>query len=710
MSEDLDPIDVARPLNDDQALALALDWAARGVPAFPVAISWDATKYDGAGGTNKRPLTNRGHLSAVTDETSLRRLFTAAASRLQDGEEWGVGLWPGPAGRIVVDVDDKGAMRGSDELAALEAADGPLPEHPIVLTPSGGTHRWFAKPTEVKVGNVDLAPGVEIRADDGWVVAPGTVTSWGAWEAEESTLMPAPPWPDWLAARLSRPGQPAPGETGGRWRPLEDVDLHPADRAALKALEDLGGHSAHLGRDGEIRVTRPGKLSGVSATVGYTAPGVVRVWSDGWEGLAKGWYALDDDGRLAPDSRDVTVLAAPSGDRTSGTLAVRLASEVTPKPVRWLWDQRLAYAKLNVLGGPPGVGKSYLTCALAASVSRGKRLPGDLRAPTDPQRVVMLSFEDDPEDTLRPRLEALGADLDRVDLVEGIDADGKRRAFGPDDVAVLATHLAARGDVGLVVIDPVSAFVGAGTDEHRGNEVRAALEELRVLAQGKGFAAVLIMHTRKSTADTALNRLSGSQAYGALVRSAMMAGPIPDDERGQHALAHVKHNLSAKQPTLAYSVDADGLHWHGEIDLDGEEVAGNSDGADRSAGEEARAFLRELLADGRAPSKEVLAQADAEGIATNTLKRAKKALGIESVKDGDGWYWLPPTSPRDPTGPGVTRGTLGSLAPESDGARTPERAPATLPLAEGGCGCACHDGAYHHLGGSCPECEREGAA
>ena len=667
-------------MTQEDALKLALDWAARGVPALPIAVSWDPDKYGGTGGTNKRPLTNRGHLSALTNEAELRRLFAAAATRLEDGEEWGAGLWPGPAGRIVLDVDDKGAMHGSDELAALEAEHGPLPEHPVVLTPSGGTHRWLAKPAETKVGNVDLAPGVEIRADGGWVVAPGTSTSWGSWEPEESTLVPAPPWPGWMAARLTRLTSDGPqAAQSGRWRSLTDAELHPADRAALEALETLGGHNAHLGSDGEVRVTRPGKRSGVSATVGYSAPGVAHVWSDAWPQLARGWWSLDGAGQLVPDGRD-RVTGLEPGDTAPlagtaplqlGTLAVRRASEVVPTRVKWLWDQRLAYAKLNVLGGPPGVGKSYLTCALAAAVSRGNRLPGDVRPRTEPARVVMLSFEDDPEDTLRPRLELLGADLDLVELVDGIDADGKRRAFGPGDVAVLAGHVADRGDVGLVVIDPVSAFVGAGTDEHRSNQVRAALEQLRVLAQAEGFAVVLLMHTRKSTADTALNRLSGSQAYGALVRSAMMAGPIPDDEHGRHALAHIKHNLSAKQPTLAYSVDKHGLHWHGEVDLDGEEVAGNSDGTARSAGEEARTFLRELLADGRVPSKAALEQAEAEGIATNTIKRAKKALGIESVKDGNAWYWLPPPTPRDPRGPGTSPGSLGSLAPETNETRTP---------------------------------------
>jgi putative DNA primase/helicase len=333
-------------------------------------------------------------------------------------------------------------------------------------------------------------------------------------------------------------------------------------------------------------------------------------------------------------------------DGPLGTLAVRKVSEITPTVVRWFWDARIAYGKLNVLGGPPGVGKSYLTCALATAASRGRELPGDPRLDARPERVVLLSYEDDPEDTIRPRLDLLGADLDRIEVVEGVDADGRRGSFGPEAVPILAAHIGAGPPVGLVVVDPVSAFIGAGTDEYRGNEVRAALEELRLLAQRHRVAVLLLMHTRKAQADTALNRLSGSSAYGQLIRSGLMAGPIPDDPNGWHALAHVKHNLSAKQPTLAYSVGEDGLAWHGEVDLDGEEVAGNADGGDRSAGEEAAEFLLEVLADGPVTAKQVLAEARQAGIAERTLKRAKSRLRVASIKQADRWTWeLPPAPP-----------------------------------------------------------------
>ena len=353
-----------------------------------------------------------------------------------------------------------------------------------------------------------------------------------------------------------------------------------------------------------------------------------------------------------------------------GALAVRRASEIVAKPVRWFWLHRIAYGKLNVLGGAPGLGKSYLTTCLAGAGSTGGPLPGDPRTEATPGSVLVLSYEDDPEDTLRPRLDLVGADLDRVHIIEGVTDGDRRRALGPDDVALLGAYAERLGDVALVIVDPVSAFVGAGTDEHRGNEIRAALEDLRVLAQVYGFAVVLVMHTRKAGADTALNRLAGSQAYGALVRSALMVAPVTDAEDGRSALAHVKHNLSAKQPTLGDSVDDQGVTWLGEIEIDEDEVAGNGGQEHAGGRDEAVAFLRDLLADGPVPAKQVRDQADEAGIAPRTLDRAKRSLGVASSRDGTAWSWSLPTTPSTPSTPGVNPGDVGDVGDLDDEERT----------------------------------------
>lgn len=332
-------------------------------------------------------------------------------------------------------------------------------------------------------------------------------------------------------------------------------------------------------------------------------------------------------------------------------LLTRRLADVPAEEVAWLWDGRIPYGKLTVLAGDPGVGKSYLTMALATAVTLGVALPEDSRAPDGPGDVLMASYEDDPGDTLRPRANRLGAASDRLVIIDGAAGeDGKPRPFCADDVESLAVTLDELERPRLLVIDPVAAWVGGGLDTYRDNEVRAALEGLRRLAAERRVAVLCVMHLRKSAASSALARLSGSGAYGQLVRSALLAGRDPDDET-RCALAHVKHNLAAKQPTIGYRIDDLGLTWTGIVeDLDGERLAGHDQDDERSRLDEAKAFLLEELP---LPSDEVISRAGKVGIAEKTLRRAKKALRVASVKSAEAWRWVLPEDdqpePRRPT-------------------------------------------------------------
>jgi len=283
------PIDVART------------WAARGVPAFPVAIGYDPTR-NGSGGTLKRPLTAHGHLDATTDPPTLTAQFKAAV--LRPGEALAVGLYPGGAGLVVFDVDRHGERNGY-----VAAGELGLDETWGSSTPSGGEHRYYRRPDDVRIGNespwADF--GIDIRGDDGWVVAPGCDTEHGAWRKLADLSWPddVRPIPSELLARLrTRPANEPRATTG--WRTLTDEDragLDPATRSMLEHLETHhGAHSPILrSRSGVapwVEVTRPGKRNGASATVGYIGPGVCKVFSSGWPDLPAGRYELDDDGRL----------------------------------------------------------------------------------------------------------------------------------------------------------------------------------------------------------------------------------------------------------------------------------------------------------------------------------------------------------------------------------------------------------------------------
>ena len=202
------------------------------------------------------------------------------------------------------------------------------------------------------------------------------------------------------------------------------------------------------------------------------------------------------------------------------------------------------------MAGVGGMGKSQFTCLLAARVSRG-----ELGAAGD---VLIATAEDDPSTTVRPRLEAVQADLDRVHFLTIATAEGETDGITiPDDVAQLEETVAFHG-ARLLVIDPLVAHLPGEIDSHRDQSVRRALAPLYRLATTTGCAVVVVLHLNKSTGLAPLMRLGASVAFGNAARSVLLLDRDPDDEDGERGhrrvLAHIKCNVAPLGPSLLYRV------------------------------------------------------------------------------------------------------------------------------------------------------------
>jgi len=179
-------------------------------------------------------------------------------------------------------------------------------------------------------------------------------------------------------------------------------------------------------------------------------------------------------------AKTATAWTPPAARSLEGEPVITCLADVTPRPVEWLWPARIALGKLTLIVGDPGLGKSFITLDLAGRVSRGTAWPDNPQARRDPGGVVLLSAEDDLADTIRPRLDAAGADVRRIAAITTVKrfdpATGKDK-FEPFN---LTAHLLALeqtieqvGSCRLVIIDPISAYLG-GTDSHKNADVRTA--------------------------------------------------------------------------------------------------------------------------------------------------------------------------------------------------------------------------------------------
>jgi hypothetical protein len=328
-------------------------------------------------------------------------------------------------------------------------------------------------------------------------------------------------------------------------------------------------------------------------------------------------------------------------------MRVQRASELEARACSWLWPGRLALGKLAILDGDPGLGKSLLALDLCARVSTGRPLPDGQPGP-GPAHVLVLEAEDGPQDTVRPRLEALGADLDRV-LVMRPGVVGELPQL-PGQAAALEA-VVAEHQARLVVLDPIVAFLAPGILTSSDGSVRRALLPLALLAERQGCAVLLVRHLNKQPGRRGLYRGGGSIGFVAACRSGWLVAADPEAPQ-RRVLAQLKNNLAPPQPSLAFEVrprpgGPPELAWLGESPLTADALVGAGPRDPKvSPRDRACAFLMAFLQNGPRTAREIWEAAVREGLTKRTLQRARKELSIraEWVADEQGakTYWLLP--------------------------------------------------------------------
>src|SRR5215204_3408816 len=343
----------------------------------------------------------------------------------------------------------------------------------------------------------------------------------------------------------------------------------------------------------------------------------------------------------------------PPGDLLRCRTMTMAAPVLSASCLRGLRAERTSLSELLFMFSPRKamIGSTITSLAPTRSMARSSsgRSSGMPNGSTLPSMTTRLGSP--PAASIRPRFDAAGGDPSRVVILGNVDPFGI-----PEDLPELERAIERVG-AKLVIVDPIMAFLGENINSNSDKDVRSALKPLKQLAERTGAAVVIVRHLNKTPGGNVLYRGGGSIGIIGAARSGLVVGPHPTDE-ALRVLASQKHNLSMPPESLAYQVTSAPHNPHaavivykGVTEMNAKDILKPQvEEQERSAMDEAKDFLREVLTAGEKPAADVKSEAESVGVAWGTLKRAKVALGVNPVKRGAFWYWSLLPDDDDPAG------------------------------------------------------------
>ena len=249
------------------------------------------------------------------------------------------------------------------------------------------------------------------------------------------------------------------------------------------------------------------------------------------------WTAVSSGGSSRPTYPPTVT------DTAGGDTRIRPASAFAPERAAYLVQPYLPRGMVSILGGVSAAGKTSLALDVCARLTRGAAFAPDT-PPQPPATVLYLTAENDPNKVLRPRAEAMGADLDRLYF-----QDGASYSMGDEELAALCRVYRPA----LLVFDPIQSYLGQGVQMNRAEQVRPLLDHLGALAKELDMAVLLISHMSKPGPGvcSALDRLLGSSDFRNAARSILIAGRDPEHPEVR-VVAHAKNSLGQPGESLPH--------------------------------------------------------------------------------------------------------------------------------------------------------------
>ncbi|WP_165076053.1 AAA family ATPase [Paludisphaera rhizosphaerae] len=464
------------------------------------------------------------------------------------------------------------------------------------------------------------------------------------------TIVPPPPSPNGWEIKVRQPG--AGGYANAA---LEDevrkllATTDGRNAQLYEAALKLGGYVAS-GELPELEVV--GRLAEAGRTIGLGTDGdpheVERAIANGME-VGKGRPKVAPAPKNGESSMNGAVSANGKVAEEPALPAriVDIIGDVELRKVSWLWPGLIPKNKLTTIAGAGGLGKSFVCCDLAARVSTGGEIPGGGGECFEVGNVLIINCEDDPEDTTGPRLFEAGADMRRIGILKSVALN----QFTLAEVGLMRRAVAEMGSVSLIIIDPATAFVGKGVDDHKNAQLQGLLAPLRIAAWELGAAIVLVTHINKSGGNNveAATRIVGGVAWVNAVRSAIIFAKDPDDPSRRLMLPTKSNNGPEKKGLVYRVVPTDALaviEWEGETDTTPDDaIARTKKPGPKPAmtDDQVEGVFRRLF-EGRTEvaSKEAVAFCKEHGVSYEVARDARKRLGIGAKQRSEGWVWIAP--------------------------------------------------------------------
>ena len=314
------------------------------------------------------------------------------------------------------------------------------------------------------------------------------------------------------------------------------------------------------------------------------------------------------------------------------------ASEIRVREIEWLWYPYIPFGKITVVQGDAGDGKSTFVLNLAAMLSRGQPMPFTDGTGQPPINIIYQSSEDDADDTIVPRFISAGGDPEHLLFISEKE---RYLSFSDERLIQAIRQTGAR----LIVLDPLSAYIGEETGINAANEVRRQFRPLIEIARERRCAVLIVHHMNKAIGQKAINRAVGSVDIVGAARSVLLVARTDREHPDERILAQVKCNVGPTGNAIVFSVGGGAIQWIEETAKTADEVLGNvfsNLGRPDVQMRQAKEVISQLLSNGPAPQREIMDRLRTAGVGESTAKKAKQLMGVGSVKQGAMWFWALP--------------------------------------------------------------------